>query len=123
MAAIDQTIDIGDLQKPWYQRLFEIARRQPLGTAGGLVVLLMVLAAIFANFLSPYDPEAASWKNQLSPPDAEYWLGTDAFGRDILTRIIFWCPDSAFCRFYCCLCWCYQRSCPGCCQRLLRGQI
>ena len=70
MTAIDQTMDIGDLEKPWYVRLFEMARNQPLGTAGALVVLLMVLAAIFANFISPYDPEAASWKHQLSPPDS-----------------------------------------------------
>ena len=59
----------------------------------------MILAAIFANFLSPYDPEAASWKNQLSPPDAEYWLGTDAFGRDILTRIIFGARTALFVGF------------------------
>ncbi len=99
MAAIDQTIDIGDLQKPWYQRFFETARHQPLGTAGGLVVVIMILAAVFANFVSPYDPEAASWKNQLSPPDANFWFGTDAFGRDILTRIIFGARTALFVGF------------------------
>jgi len=99
MAAIDQTIEIGDLRKPWYQRFFETARHQPLGTAGGLVVVIMILAAVFANFVSPYDPEVASWKHQLLPPDAKFWFGTDAFGRDILTRIIFGSRTALFVGF------------------------
>ena len=99
MAAIDQTIEIGDLRKPWYQRFFETARHQPLGTAGGLVVVIMILAAVFANFVSPYDPEVASWKHQLLPPDAKFWFGTDAFGRDILTRIIYGSRTALFVGF------------------------
>jgi len=99
MAAIDQTIEIGDLRKPWYQRFFETARHQPLGTAGGLVVVIMIFAAVFANFVSPYDPEVASWKHQLLPPDAKFWFGTDAFGRDILTRIIYGSRTALFVGF------------------------
>ena len=99
MAAIDQTIEIGDLRKPWYQRFFETARHQPLGTAGGLMVVIMILAAVFANFVSPYDPEVASWKHQLLPPDAKFWFGTDAFGRDILTRIIYGSRTALFVGF------------------------
>ena len=90
MVTINPAADTDELEeKSWSSRLIDLIRRQPLASAGGLVVLIMIFASIFANFLSPYDPEAASWINQLSPPSAEYWLGTDAFGRDILTRIIF----------------------------------
>jgi len=80
--------ELEELSKSWSSQLIDLIRRQPLASAGGLVVLIMIFASIFANFLTPYDPEAASWVNQLTPPSAEFWLGTDAFGRDILTRII-----------------------------------
>lgn len=91
--------ELEELSKSWSSQLIDLIRRQPLASAGGLVVLIMIFASIFANFLSPYDPEAASWKDQLSPPSAEFWLGTDAFGRDILTRIIFGARTALFVGF------------------------
>ena len=75
-------------QSSWYVRFGQLCRQQPLGAAGGLIVLVMLLATVFANVLSPYDPEAASFEHMLVPPSADFWFGTDAFGRDILTRII-----------------------------------
>ena len=86
-------------EKSWASQLIDMIRRQPLASAGGLVVLIMIFATIFANFLTPYDPEAASWVNQLTPPSAEFWLGTDAFGRDILTRIIYGARTALFVGF------------------------
>ena len=86
-------------EKSWSSQLIDMIRRQPLASAGGLVVLIMIFATIFANFLTPYDPEAASWVNQLTPPSAEFWLGTDAFGRDILTRIIYGARTALFVGF------------------------
>ncbi|WP_199706989.1 ABC transporter permease [Teichococcus wenyumeiae] len=62
---------------------------QPLGAAGLLVILLMAAAAIFADLLAPYDPEAIDFASMLAPPSAEHFLGTDAFGRDILTRLLY----------------------------------
>lgn len=91
--------ELEELSKSWSSQLIDLIRRQPLASAGGLVVLIMIFASIFANFLSPYDPEAASWIDQLSPPSAEFWLGTDAFGRDILTRIIFGARTALFVGF------------------------
>ncbi len=91
--------ELEELSKSWSSQLIDLIRRQPLASAGGLVVLIMIFSAIFANFLTPYDPEAASWVNQLSPPSAEYWLGTDAFGRDILTRIIYGARTALFVGF------------------------
>ena len=93
------TDEFEELSKSWSSQLIDLIRRQPLASTGGLVVLIMIFATIFADFLSPYDPEAASWVNQLSPPSAEFWLGTDAFGRDILTRIIYGARTALFVGF------------------------
>jgi peptide/nickel transport system permease protein len=62
-------------------------------------VLIMIVATIFADVLSPYDPEAADFMHMLTPPNADYWLGTDMFGRDILTRIIYGARTALFVGF------------------------
>ncbi len=62
---------------------------QPLGAAGLLVILAMGTAAIFAAVIAPYDPEAIDFLAMLQPPSWAHPFGTDAFGRDILTRIIY----------------------------------
>jgi peptide/nickel transport system permease protein len=64
-------------------------RRQPLGAAGHAVIIVMVIAAVGANWIAPYDPLAVDYVNLLAAPSAEHWLGTDSFGRDVLTRIIY----------------------------------
>src|SRR5689334_11661255 len=53
------------------------------------VLLLMIIAAIFAPRLAPYDPLAQSLTDRLQPPSAAHWLGTDKLGRDVLSRLIF----------------------------------
>ena len=62
---------------------------QPLGAAGLLVILIMAAAAAFAEWVAPYDPLAIDFGAMLAPPAPEHLLGTDAFGRDILSRIIY----------------------------------
>ncbi|BBK43677.1 hypothetical protein STVA_36970 [Allostella vacuolata] len=64
-------------------------RFQPLGAAGLLVILIMAAAAIFADVIAPYDPEAIDFMAMLTAPSWEHPFGTDAFGRDIMTRIIY----------------------------------
>ena len=56
--------------------------------AGCLLIVLFVVMAIFSPWLSPYDPFAQNISLRLSPPGAKHWLGTDGYGRDILSRII-----------------------------------
>lgn len=63
--------------------------RNPLVAAGAFVVLLVVLGAVVGPFLSPYSPVKSSLMNRLKPPSATYPLGTDTFGRDVLTRTLF----------------------------------
>jgi peptide/nickel transport system permease protein len=61
---------------------------QPLGTLGLLFVLVMAAAALLADW-APYDPTAFDMSAMLAPPSSEHWFGTDAFGRDIFTRVIY----------------------------------
>jgi len=54
-----------------------------------LVLVAIVLVAIFADRIAPYDPIAQSLLSINLPPSPEHWLGTDQFGRDVLSRIIY----------------------------------
>jgi peptide/nickel transport system permease protein len=68
---------------------FNIMRAKPLGALGGFCIVLLVGMAIFASALAPYDPIQIKPADRLHPPSAVYPLGTDDFGRDILSRIIY----------------------------------
>lgn len=70
--------------------VLERIRRSPplLLVAGGLLVLLCLIA-LFAPIVSPYEPTAQSVVQRLKGPSALHWLGTDQFGRDVLSRIIY----------------------------------
>src|SRR3989449_11081135 len=68
--------------------LARFVRRKPLGAAGGVLMLVMVLTAVFADFLQSHDPIATNAAYTLGPPNAEHWLGTDPLGRDIYSRIV-----------------------------------
>jgi len=77
-------------------REFWIALRgRPLAIVGGIVVVIYILAAIFAEQISPHDPTLGDLRMRLTPPawqeggDPAYLLGTDEQGRDILSRIIY----------------------------------
>jgi peptide/nickel transport system permease protein len=69
--------------------VWHFIRSQPLGFAGLLVILAYVVSATGAAWIAPYDPEAIDFTAMLGPPGAEHWLGTDQFGRDVLSRIIY----------------------------------
>lgn len=66
---------------------------------GVLMVGLVILAAILAPWISPYDPNDQNILSRLQGPSAEFWLGTDAFGRDVLSRIIWGARISLFVGF------------------------
>ena len=77
----------------------DLIRRQPLGAGGLFIVLAMIFMAVFAEFLTSYDPELNAFEIMHIPPGAEHWLGTDQFGRDILSRIIFGARTALFVGF------------------------
>ena len=62
---------------------------KPLGAVGGGVILVMVITAIFAHVIAPYDAYEINQTLQFKPPSVEHWFGTDEFGRDLFTRIIY----------------------------------
>lgn len=63
---------------------------QRRSVALGLAILAVVLfAAVFADVIAPHDPGVMSVRNRLKPPSAEWWFGTDEFGRDVFTRLIY----------------------------------
>ena len=64
-----------------------LLRRQPLGAAGGLIVLALIVVAVLAPRLAPHGPKEASFAPYL-PPSAEFPMGTDQVGRDVMSRVI-----------------------------------
>jgi peptide/nickel transport system permease protein len=88
---IDRAADlpVASRRREWVAAIWGFARRRPLGAAGALIVLLMLLIALLATVISPYDPLAVSFGAMLAKPSADHWLGTDAFGRDVMSRLIY----------------------------------
>ena len=64
-----------------------LVRRQPMGAAGGLIVLVLIAVAVLAPRLAPHGAKDASFSPYL-PPSAEFPMGTDQLGRDVLSRVI-----------------------------------
>jgi peptide/nickel transport system permease protein len=93
MAATPQTVDelARSAEKPagWFAVAVDFARRRPLGAVGAALILLMVAMAATAGWVAPYNPLENDYTAMLSAPSAEHWLGTDAHGRDVLTRILY----------------------------------
>jgi len=62
---------------------------KPLGLIGFVLVIVVIMTAIFAPFIAPYDPYVIDTANRLSGPSPEHLLGTDNLGRDLFSRIIY----------------------------------
>ena len=69
--------------------ILEFCRQQPLGAVSFVVIFVMMFAGIFAERVSPYNPDDIDFAGILSAPSWDHWAGTDAYGRDILSRIIY----------------------------------
>jgi peptide/nickel transport system permease protein len=79
--------------------VFRWCRRQPLGAVSAAVLVLIILVAMFADVVAPHDPELNDFASMLTAPNAEFWLGTDQFGRDVFTRIIYGAQTALFVGF------------------------
>ena len=71
------------------QLLRRLVKEKPLGAIGGVITLVLLFTGLFADVLAPYGMNETDKLNFLAPPSAQYWLGTDHLGRDMLSRIIF----------------------------------
>jgi peptide/nickel transport system permease protein len=67
----------------------EFIQQQPLGAVSFVIIVAMMFAGIFSGLVAPYDPLQIDFASILSPPSWEHWCGTDAFGRDICSRLIY----------------------------------
>src|SRR5215470_17755586 len=69
--------------------VWRFCRRRPLGAIGAAIIVVMLAVAMLAPMLAPYDPVANDFAAMLARPSRAHWLGTDAFGRDVLARLIY----------------------------------
>ncbi len=94
-----EEIDLGRIS--FWAKLKDLTRKQPLGAVGAFIVVTMVLLAIFVETITVYDPIYNNFEDMLLAPNTTYWLGTDQFGRDILTRIIYGARTALFVGLVC----------------------
>ena len=69
--------------------LWTFCRRKPLGALGGLLVLVMILMALFANWIAPYTYDETIRGARMKAPGAQFWMGTDNLGRDVYSRVVY----------------------------------
>jgi len=72
----------------WSAALF-LARRYPLGAIGAAIMVVFVITALFAEFLTVHDPLSTNSALSLAAPNTHYWMGADNFGRDVYSRIVY----------------------------------
>ena len=89
-AAVGVTADRRPPPRAWYADVWvQLLRRKPLGTAGGLIVVTMLAAAVLADVITPYGFATTSLRERFASINGAHWLGTDQLGRDLLTRLIY----------------------------------
>src|SRR5262245_25752190 len=104
MATIPHALDAPELPaRRWPQAVVDFCRQRPLGALGAAVVALNLVVAVGAPLLAPYDPLATDYGAMLAAPSRAHWLGTDAFGRDVLSRIIYGSRTAMVVGFACAL--------------------
>ncbi len=88
---VDVVADVAEVHpaERWWAAVRDFCRRRPLGAIGAAVVALNILVALTANLIAPYDPLATDYGAMLARPSMAHWLGTDAYGRDVLSRILY----------------------------------
>ncbi|MBI2887526.1 MAG: ABC transporter permease [Chloroflexi bacterium] len=76
--------------RPWYgQLLIRLVREKPLGTVGAVLVLVMVVLALGAEVIAPYDYQGTFRDYLMVPPSSRFLFGTDNIGRDVFSRVVY----------------------------------
>jgi len=92
MSSIDYRAELtragADIDTRWAKLRF-LARRYPLGAVGAVIMALCVFAAVFAPYITVYDPLSTNAALSLARPSAQHWLGCDFMGRDVYSRIVY----------------------------------
>lgn len=85
-------------QRTWHAVL-DFIKRRPLGTIGAAIIIVMILAALFAEQVAPYGPQEGVFTGLPEAPSLQHPLGTDSFGRDMLSRLIYGSQTALFVGF------------------------
>jgi peptide/nickel transport system permease protein len=73
----------------WFDPALRFARQRPLGAIGAGIIVIMILTALLAGLIAPFDPLTTDYAAMLQAPSWSHWFGTDSFGRDVFTRILY----------------------------------
>lgn len=71
-----------------WKKLAKLARRRPLGAIAALIILTLIVVSALAPWLAPHDPFKINPAGLLKAPSLQNWMGTDEYGRDVMSRII-----------------------------------
>jgi peptide/nickel transport system permease protein len=82
-------IEVPAAQPGWGAAVREFCRARPLGAVGAAIIAVMFVVAVAAPLIARYDPVVNDFGSMLAAPSPAHWLGTDAFGRDVLARLIY----------------------------------
>ncbi len=97
-AAVD---DVAERPRSWRAGVIGFCRRQPLGTVGLAVVLVMAVAGLSGEWIAPYSPTSNDFAAMTEPPSWAHLMGTDQFGRDLFSRIVFGARTALIVGFSC----------------------
>jgi peptide/nickel transport system permease protein len=87
--AVLADVPAAEAAAPRFDAVRQFVRHRPLGALGAAFIVLTVLVAVFAPVLASHNPLANDYGAMLTPPGAQHWLGTDAHGRDVYSRLLF----------------------------------
>src|SRR6516165_6342852 len=87
--------------RPSRAGIIDFCRRQPLGTVGLAVVLVIAVAGLGAEWIAPYNPTSNDFAAMTEPPSWAHIMGTDQFGRDLFSRIVFGARTALIVGFSC----------------------
>ncbi|CAN7459275.1 MULTISPECIES: ABC transporter permease [Pseudomonas] len=89
MSIQDVSLSMPPRAPSWRIKALAFASDNKLFVFGALLLLLIILAAVFAPWLAPYEPNKIVFSQKLLAPNWAHWMGTDEFGRDILSRVLY----------------------------------
>jgi peptide/nickel transport system permease protein len=75
-------------QRAWAATAWRFVRKQPLGAAGGVLMLALIVTAALADVIATHNPVRTNSTRTLAAPGNEFWLGTDNLGRDLYSRVV-----------------------------------
>ncbi|HEX9365614.1 MAG TPA: ABC transporter permease, partial [Vicinamibacterales bacterium] len=93
--------DVAQSSRSWRAAIIDFCRRQPLGTVGLALVLVMAAAGLSAEWIAPYNPTSNDFAVMTEPPSWAHLMGTDQFGRDLFSRIVFGARTALIVGFSC----------------------